>query len=144
MPIWFREVEFNGDENNGTIIFHTHNKYDGSWGSNAKMEFSWEKKDRTHFYHPREVQSSIDQYNAINMVITKKEKSWLNSHEFEIWYGRRSKLVRKRYYPENAIHGIFYCDMTERLFNIHATIIRDHYDGFKSFILKSYSSLICH
>jgi hypothetical protein len=144
VPIWFKEVEFKGDENKGTIKFHSHNDYDEIWGSNAKMEFDWFKKDRIKFFHAREVQESIDLYNAISIVVTKKDREWLNTHEFTYWFGNRTKIIRKRYYPENAIHGVFYCEISERQFNMHSAIIRNHYEGFKPYILECYNSIVCH
>jgi len=144
MPIWFKEVEAQGDENKGRIVFHSQNEYDEIWGSNAKMEISWEKKGRIETFHAKEVQNSIDMYNAINIVVTKKEQVWIRSHEFTFWYGNRTKMVRKRYYPENVIYGIFYCELTERLFNFHTTIIKKHFEGFKPYIIEAYNSIICH
>lgn len=144
MPVWFSEVDFTGDENEGSITLHSNNDYDDIWGSNAKMEISWESKERTEYLHSRAVQQSIDMYNAINIVITKKSTIWVRSHEFSIWYGNRTKMIRKHYYPENAIHGIFFCDISERVINFHTKIIREHYEGFKQYILNSYESIICH
>ena len=55
-----------------------------------------------------------------------------------------TKIVRKRYYPENHIHCTFYCEFTERQFELHTVVIREHYEGYKPFILDAYTSLICH
>ena len=144
VPIWFKEVEFKGNESKGTIKFQSYNDYDEIWGANAKMEFDWFKKDRIKFFHAREVQESINIYNAINVFVTKKERVWLNSHEFTYWFGNRIKNIRKRFYPENEIHGVFYCEISERQFNMHSVIIREHYEGFKPYILESFMSIICH
>ena len=83
-------------------------------------------------------------FNAINVVVTKKENTWLMSHEFTYFFGQRRKMVRKRYYAENIIHGVFYCDMSERQFNLSAYIIRNHYEAFKPFILECFNSVNCH
>ena len=144
MPIWFNEISVEGDENKGIINFESSNDYDEIWGPNAKIEFEWFKKERLDFFHAKEVQASIDTYNAINVVVVKKERDWLNSHEFSYWFGKRTKMVRKRYYPENFIYGLFYCDMTLRQFSMTAEIIREHYEGFKPFILEAFNSIICH
>lgn len=144
MPIWFKEVQSEGDVNEGHIILHSNNDYDENWGADAKMEINWLKKERLDFLHYQEVQNSIDVFNAINMVITKKENTWVMSHEFTYWFGNRSKMIRKKYYVENAIHSIFYCDLTERLFSIHTSIINKHFDNFKPYILESFKSIICH
>ena len=144
MPVWFKEVSKTGDENKGTISLHSQNEYDEVWGANAKLEISWEKKGRTEYFHAKQVQASIDMFNAIKVVVTEKERTWLMSHEFTYWFGNRNKMVRKRYYQENIIHGVFYCDMTERQIDISAYIIRPHYEGFKPFILECFNSIICH
>jgi len=132
------------DEKEGHIVLHSNNMYDEIYGSNAKMEIQWEKKDRSNLFHSKEVQLSIDMYNAIGMVVISRENTWLRSHEFTSWYGNRNKMMRKRYYKEKAIHGVFYCDITERVYNVHTTIIEKFYDNFKPFILKSYTTIICH
>jgi hypothetical protein len=108
------------------------------------MEISWEKKERENFYYGREIQASINTYNSIGLVITSKENSWLQSHEFTTWFGKRSKMIQKRFYSEKSIHGIFYCDISERLINIHTAIIEKYYENFKPFISKAYTSTICH
>lgn len=141
---WFREEKFEGDVNEGFISFHSQNDYDEIYGSNAKMEITWEKKDRAGFFHGKEVQNSIELYSSIGFVILKKESDWLLSHEFVTWFGQRTKMIRKRYYREKCIHGIFYCDVTERLINIHANVIDKHFDNFKPFIIKSLNTTICH
>lgn len=144
MPKWFKEISFEGSENEGNLIMHSHNDYDEFWGANAKLNIDWQKKIRGSFFFSKEVQRSIDTYNAIGMVVLSKENTWHLSHEFTYWYGRRTKMLHKRFYPAKSIHGIFYCDMTERLFNIHTEIIDKFYDNFKPFIEKSYISFICH
>ncbi len=141
---WFREEKFEGDVNEGFISFHSQNDYDEIYGSNAKMEITWEKKDRAGFFHGKEVQNSIELYSSIGFVILKKESDWLLSHEFVTWFGQRTKMIRKRYYREKCIHGIFYCDVTERLINIHANVIDKHFDNFETFIIKSLNTTICH
>lgn len=144
LPIWFKESKFEGDETEGTISFHSQNDYDEIYGSNAKMEIAWEIKFRTGLYFGKEVQNSIEIYNAVGFAITQKENSWLLSHEYVSWFGQRTKMIRKRYYKEKCVHGIFYCDKTERLFNIHINIIDKFYENFKPFILKSLTTFICH
>jgi hypothetical protein len=144
LPKWFIEVKFEGNEQEGNITLHSQNDYDEIYGSNAKLEISWEKKHRNTLHHGKEVQKSIELYNAIGFAIIKKESTWLLSHEFVSWFGQRTKMMRKRYYRENCIHGIFYCDITERLINFHYNVIDKHYENFKSFIVKSLTTIVCH
>ena len=144
MPKWYKEIEYIGDENKGTITFNSHNNYDEIWGPNSTLELNWEKKERIKLLFYKDIQESIDVYNAIGIVVTEKKKEWHMSHEFTYWFGNRRKMMRKRYYVEKVIHGIFYCEVSERLFNIHASVISDMYENFKPFVLKSYSTVICH
>ncbi len=144
MPIWFKEIEYEGDENNGYIILHSLNDYDEIWGPNTKLEIKWEKKERMNLFYYKEVETSIETYNAIGIVITKKERDWLMSHEFTFWFGQRRKMIKKRYYVEKVVHGIFYCEITERLFSIHTSIIESMYENYKPYIIKSYNSVECH
>jgi len=144
MPKWYREVKFEGDETHGSIIFHSQNDYDEIWGPNSTLEINWEKKVRMNLFYYKEVQNSIDVYNAIGLVVTKKEQDWLLSHEQTIWFGQRRKMMRKRYYVERAIHEIFYCDISERIFNAHAIVIGKLYENFEPFILKAFNSMVCH
>lgn len=144
MPIWFKEEECEVNEDNGYVILHSQNDYDEIWGSNSKFEIKWDKIDRTDLFYYKEVENSIETYNAIGIVVTNKERDWLMSHEYTSWFGHRRKMIRKRYYVEKVIHGIFYCEVTERLFNLHTSIIESMYENFKPYIIKSYSSIECH
>ena len=144
LPIWFKEVKFEGDEKEGSIVFHSQDEFDEYWGANAKMDLFWETKERGSFFFSKLVEQSIETYNAIGLVVTSKESDWHLSHEFVYWYGQRTRMLHKHHYPAKSIHGIFYCDMTERLFNIHTEIINKYYENFKPYVLKGYSTLICH
>ncbi|MFX1374369.1 MAG: hypothetical protein ACFFA0_01020 [Promethearchaeota archaeon] len=144
MPKWYQEKEYEGDETKGFILLDTQIQHDEIWGSESIMEINWEKKDRMNLFYYKEVQNSIEVYNAIGLVVTEKNRDWLLSHEITFWYGHRNKMIRKRFYHEKAIHCIFYCDVTERLFNIHTSIIADKYENYMEFILNSYNSAVCH
>jgi len=144
MAIWFEEKEFEGDENNGSIIFHSQKIYDEIWGPDSTLELNWEKKDRSNLFYYKEVESSIETYNAIGIVVIKKERDWLMSHEFTTWFGQRRKMIRKRYYIEKVIHSIFFCEISERLINIHTSVIESMYDNFKPSLLKTFNSIECH
>ncbi|MFX0001527.1 MAG: hypothetical protein ACFE9Q_12620 [Candidatus Hodarchaeota archaeon] len=144
MPVWYKEIEYTGDEQKGSIALHSQNEYDEIWGPESKIEINWEKKDRMNLFYYKEVQTSIDMYNAIGIVVTEKNRDWLMSHEITFWSGHRNKMIRKRFYTEKVIHCIFYCDISERLINIHTSIIGDQYENFKPYILKSYNSIECH
>ena len=51
MPKWYRETEFEGDENKGLIILQSEKEYDEIWGPESKMEINWEKKDRMNLFY---------------------------------------------------------------------------------------------
>jgi len=144
LPIWYVESECTGDKQQATINFYTKNEYDEIWGPISKIEISWDKKGRSETYHAKEVQKSIDIYNSIKIVVTKKETIWVRSHEFTYWFGSRTKIIRKKFYPEMSIHGIFYCDISERVIDIHVAVIKEHFEGFKPYIIDMFNTIICH
>ncbi|MHA1914135.1 MAG: hypothetical protein ACW986_10350 [Promethearchaeota archaeon] len=144
MPIWFKEIEYHGDAKNGSIQLQSENEYDEIWGSDSKVEIAWEKRERANLFYYKEVENSIEIYNSIGIVVTKKERDWLMGHEFTVWFGQRRKMMRKRFYIEKIIHAIFYCDITERLVNINTSIIESKFENFKPFVLKLYNTINCH
>ncbi|MFX1273446.1 MAG: hypothetical protein ACFFBP_16570 [Promethearchaeota archaeon] len=144
MPIWFKEIETSGDINAGSIILESQNIFDEFWGPIARMELNWENKDVNDFYHPREVQKNIDVYSGIQVAVTKKKNDWINSHNYTIWYGHRRKLIKTSYYEELSIHGIFYCDQSNKIYDLNAGVIKEHYEGFEPYILDAFNSIVCH
>lgn len=144
MPIWFKEIEYHGDGENGSIQLQSEKDYDEIWGSDAKVEIEWEKRDRMSLFYYKEVENSIATYNSIGIVVTQKERDWLMGHEITRWFGQRRKMIRKRFYIEKIIHGIFYCDITERLININTSIIESQFENYKTFVLKFYDTINCH
>lgn len=143
-PIWFKEVSTEGDKENGKVFLESHDEFDEAFGKSVKIELSWEKKDRSEYFHAREVQTSIDLYNSINIVASKKETKWLLSHELTYWFGDRTKLIRRKYYASNIIHGLFYCELTERYFQIHIEVIKKFLPNYETFILEMLQSITCH
>lgn len=144
MPIWFEETYADGNDQKGRITLHSSNDFDENWGANAKMEILWEPKDRLDFVHYKEVQNTIEEFRAIDISVSKKENTWMRSHEFTYWYGSRRKRIGRNFYVERAIHGVFYCDQTQRLFSIHTGIIEQLYDNFKQLVKDAYMSIHCH
>lgn len=144
MPIWFKENQILGDDNRGSIILHSQNDFDDYWGANAKMELDWVKMELEDFYHPREVQKSMDVYTSINVTISKKKNDILNSHDITWWRGQRRKRVELIIYEEKSIHAVFYCEYSKRLINMHCGIIKEYFGGFEPYILDAFKSIECH
>ena len=144
MPIWFEEFNILGKTEKGSIMLHTTNIYDEMWGPAAKIEISWELLEIESFYHPKIVQKNIDAYTAVDVALTKKKNDWNNSHNYTLWYGTRRKLIKTSYFEELSIHGIFYCDITQRVIELYAGVLKDNYEGFEPYILDSFKSVICH
>ncbi len=145
MPIWFEEIEMGqNNERKGRIVLHSANDFDDNWGANAKMEIMWEPKDRLNFTHYKEVEKTIEEFQAINIAVNRKENTWMRSHEFTFWYGSRRKRIGRSFYVERAIHGIFYCDQSQRLFSLHTGIIEKLYDNFEPYVKDAYLNVHCH
>lgn len=144
MPIWFEEFEISGDLQQGSIILHSQNIFDDDWGPVAKIELNWEKMNLEKYYHPRALQKNIDVYGAIKVVLTKKKKDWLNSHIYTLWHGTRRKLIKRTPYVELSIHGIFYCENTQRVIDLNAGVIKEYFQGFEPYIIDAFNSFVCH
>jgi len=143
-PIWFEAVKVEGTHESGQILFESSDEFDENWGKSVKIELSWFPKKREEYYHAREVQDSIETYNSINVVVTKKEHTWILSHEYTYWYGQRIKMIRKHYYPSIIIHGIYFCDITGRVVIIHFEVIRKYFENYEEFVIQMLKSIECH
>ena len=144
MPVWFEETNSSGNENAGSIRLETKNVTDELWGPIGNIEINWEHLDPSKAYFPKIVQKNIDVYDAIKVSLTKKKRDWLNSHNYTIWYGKRRKLIKTTYYEEISIHGIFYCDITQRAIDMNSGILNENFKGFESYILDAFNSIVCH
>jgi len=143
-PIWFQELSAEGDSENGKIFFESSDEFDEVWGKSVKIELSWEKKSRSEYYHAKEVQKSIDLYNSINVVASKKETIWHLSHELTYWFGEKMKLKRRKYYQSKILHGLFYCEITERFIEINFEVVSEYFPNYEPFLFEMMKSIECH
>ncbi len=143
-PIWFQELSSEGDSENGKIFFESSDEFDEVWGKSVKIELTWEKKNKTDYYHAKEVQKSIDIYNSINVVVSKKETIWHLSHELTYWFGEKMKLKRRKYYQSKILHGLFYCEITERFIEINFEVVSEYFPNYEPFLFEMMKSIECH
>ncbi|MBN2157573.1 MAG: hypothetical protein JW776_16115 [Candidatus Lokiarchaeota archaeon] len=144
VPIYFQQVDLQGDSKAGKVIFESYNQMEEIFGPDAIIEVYWETIDRSIFHQGNRVQQSFDMYNAIEVNITKKETRWNRSHENSYWYGTRKQIIQKRFYTSKHIHCIVLCDLTDRVFEIHAKIIANLYPNYENLVQETIASLLCH
>jgi hypothetical protein len=137
-------VKVEGDETKGKITLVSEQQHDDVWGPVATVDITWEKKPRTQYHHGLKVKETIRMFSSIEVVATKKETQWLLSHEMTYWFGTRQQFKFKRYYPTNLIHGVVYCDVTERLYEFHAVCTANNYAKYEQPFLEMMFSLACH
>jgi hypothetical protein len=133
-----------GDQKKGKCTFKSTKTVDEIWGSEAKVEVSWEQIDPTQYHHGLKVKDTIRSFSAIEVVATKKETYWHLSHEMTYWLGNRQQLLRKRHYPSNIIHAIMFCELSQRLFEVHAVVYSNFYAKYEKILLEMIFSLQCH
>lgn len=133
-----------GNSQKGMIHFHSIEIKDEVWGPSSKLLVEWDEENPVAFHHGVEVAKSIDMYAAINVVINKKEQLWHLSHELTIWFGKRTKFEQRRLIPILIIHGLFMCDQTNRVFQIHAEILESEFHKYEQNILEFIKSIQCH
>ncbi|MHA1561839.1 MAG: hypothetical protein ACTSPA_06895 [Promethearchaeota archaeon] len=117
---------------------------DEVWGADSDITIEWKKLEASHFHLGKIVNESIQNYALINVVTTKKERLWHLSHEMIIWYGSRQQMSRRRYFVSKVIHATFFCELTQRLFHIHANCLANAFNYYKTAIIEFINSIQCH
>lgn len=144
VPIYFQQVSLQGNMEAGMVKFDSYNKMEEIYGPDAIFEVYWETVDRSIFHQGNRVQQSFDMYNSIEVNISNKETVWNRSHEGTYWYGTRSQIIQKHFYKSNHIHCVILCEQTNRVFEMHATVIANMYPNYKDLVLAAMKSLLCH
>jgi len=138
------KVKEEGNADLGEITFQSIRDVDDIFGPECTIKINWEKKDPTQYHHGLKVKDTIRMFSSINVVITKKETRWHLSHEMTYWLGRKQKMERGRYYQTSVIHGIVFCELTNRLFEVHAEVFAKYYENYKPLIMQVLETLQCH
>jgi hypothetical protein len=139
-----QNIEVEGDQNKGRIVFKSTKISDEVWGPEAKIEVSWEKTDPLQYHHGLKVKETIRMFSSIEVVATKKETHWHLSHEMTYWFGNRQQILRRRFFPSNIIHAVFFCELSHRVFEIHFVTLTASYSKYEKHILDTFFSLQCH
>ncbi|MHA1719301.1 MAG: hypothetical protein ACTSWX_11550 [Promethearchaeota archaeon] len=140
-----KSIKEEGDMKEGRIEFKSVQISDEVWGPDSDITIEWKKLDDPSHYHlGRIVNETIQNYALINVVTSKKERLWHLSHEMIIWYGNRQQMSRRRYFVSKVIHATFFCELTQRLFHIHANSLANSYDYYKDAIMDFINSIQCH
>ncbi len=139
----FIKKEGNLDE--GRVEFKSVQISDEVWGADSDITIEWKKLENPSIFHlGKIVNESIQNYALINVVTSKKERLWHLSHEMIIWYGSKQQMSRQRYFVSKVIHATFFCELTQRLFQIHAKCLANAYDYYKGPIIEFIKSIQCH
>ena len=137
-------IQEEGDPNKGKIGLKSKMVKDEILGPEAKMEISWEKVDPTQYHHGLKVKETIRMFSSIGVVANKKETHWHLSHEMTYWIGNREQIVRQRYYPTIIVHAIVFCELSHRVFEVHAVSMATSYAKYEQPFLDTIFSLQCH
>jgi hypothetical protein len=139
----FIKKEGNIDE--GRVEFKSVQISDEVWGADSDITIEWKKlDDPSHFHLGRIVKESVQNYALINVQIQKKDRLWHLSHEMIIWYGNKQQMSRRRYFVSKVVHATFFCELTQRLFSIHANVLANAYNYYKEAIMEFIKSIQCH
>ncbi len=133
-----------GTDKNGKITLTSVKNFDEYWGPESKIEITWETKEPEDYHQGLKVKETIRMFSAIEVLATKKENKWHLSHEMTIWFGNRQQIKRKRFYASRIIHSILYCELSNRIFEIHATCIGNRYVNYEPLIMEIMNSFQCH
>ena len=137
-------VKREGSFEQGRLKFFTVKTSDKFFGSDATLEISWEKVDPLSYHHGLKVKETIGNFSKIQVVVTKKETKWSHSHELTLWYGSRNQILKKRFFSSKITHGIMFCELTNRIFNIHGIFLGQKQKLYEKAIMDAIESLHCH
>lgn len=133
-----------GDVKKGLINLSSTKNADDVWGPEAKVEISWEEVEPAQYHQGLKVKETIRMFGEIEVIATKKENKWHLSHEMTIWWGNRQQVKHRRFYGSKIMHGIIFCELTHRLFEIHAICIGNVFPAYEKTILDIMDTLQCH
>lgn len=141
-----KSIKKEGNIDEGRVVFKSVQVSDEVWGADSDITIEWKKLEKPSHYHlGKIVKESIQNYALINVVTTKKEENlWHLSHEMVIWYGNRQQMSRRRYFVSKVIHATFFCELTQRLFSIHANCLANAFDYYNEAITEFINSIQCH
>ncbi len=137
-------VTQSGDANEGEINFVSERAVDDIYGPECKVKINWIKTDPTQYHHGLKVKETIRMFSRINVVVTQKDTRWHLSHEMTYWQGTRQKMERGRYYQSAVIHAIVFCELTHRLFEIHAETYSKFAQNYRPIVMQFLESIQCH
>ncbi|GAB4331911.1 MAG: hypothetical protein Kow0069_39440 [Promethearchaeota archaeon] len=132
-----------GSQVQGRITFVSQAEVDEYYGPEAELEVTWESMGAMSFRHGRALRDSIREHNAIDVVVESTERDWLNHHEFSMWFGSRRKFLHKRLYGISYVHGLFFCDQTQRYFQLQARIYAPAFESYKPHLVATIKSIRC-
>jgi len=136
--------EETGYKEKGRVSFSCIRQTDSIFGAESRFYVAWEPKLAKDYHHGRAVQTSIKEWSAVEVNVERRTSGWINHHEYGMWYGRRTKFQQKRMYQIGVIHALFYCDVTQRLFDVHGETTLQFQDNYNPLIEMAFYSLQCH
>ena len=133
-----------GDAKKGQLNLFSTTDADEVWGPEAKIDINWEEIDPSQYHQGLKVKETIRMFSEIEVFASKKENKWHLSHEMTIWWGNRQQVKHRRFYTSKIMHGIVFCELTHRLFEIHAICLGNQFQKYEKTILDIIDSLQCH
>jgi hypothetical protein len=141
---FYERDEETGNQERGRASFKCVRQTDSIFGAESRFFVAWEPKLAKDYHHGRAVQNSIKEWSAVEVNVERRGSGWINGHEYAIWYGRRNKFQQKRMYQIGVVHALFYCDVTQRLFEVHGETTLQFRDNYNPLIEAAFNSLQCH
>lgn len=144
VPNYYDRDTEEGDQNQGKITFKCGRQVDDIFGPESRFFVSWETMPPIGYHHGKAVRDSIKQWSAVEVNVERRESGWVNHHEDAMWFGRRTKMQQKHMYAIGIIHGLFYCDVSQRYFEIHGETMFQYKDNYNTLIEAAFKSIQCH
>ncbi len=146
LPSNFRLYEETGDEKSGKLIFKSLEIYDETWGPYLTLTFSWISYPIENFHSGDAIQDILNLFAKLNMNLDDRINDYILGHFFQSAVGSRIILKKGTPYTVKEIHGILYCEHSQREISIIVVInnIQNIFPSWKDTIIRIIKSIKFH
>ncbi|MHA1377657.1 MAG: hypothetical protein ACTSRG_04645 [Candidatus Helarchaeota archaeon] len=112
-----------GNDKNGKLEFRSREIYDEIWGPYITITFSWVTYPMENFHSGDAIQDILNLFSKLNINLEERsDNNYINAHLFQYLIGSRFVLKKGITYNIKEIHGILYCEQSQREISIIVTV----------------------
>ena len=135
-----------GTAKEGKIEFKSREIYDETWGSYLTITFSWISYPLDGFHSGDAIQEILNLFSKINMTLEERVNDYIFGHFIQLVIGSRVILKKGIPYKVKEVHGVLYCEQSEREVSVVITVndIQNIFPKWKDVLLRIIKSIKFH